>query len=427
MIMGYIRRLWQHFRTDNLFRNSIYLMLATAIQAGLGFFFWLICAHVFTPTQIGIGTALISAMTLISFISLLGFNSTFIRILPNSENRNNEVNTGSILVISAAAIISVIYIWIVPYIAPSLSIVHANFWYAAGFVVMVALASINSLTDSIFIAYRAAEYTLITDAFFTNGSKLFLPLLFVALGAYGVFAAAGLAASIGMVASICYLIFKFGYKPQWKIDTKTLKSVFSYSFTNYIANLVNIIPTLILPIVVLDHLGAPAAADYFLAFTVINLIYAVANAVSQSLFAEGSYGEGKLLPLLKHAVIIMGAIMIPGAAILGGLGPFILGFFGKSYSEGGAGIIVILALASPIVGAYSIGGTILRIRHQMRAAIAVNIVYTVAITGLTILWISKGLPWVAIAWTVGNLAAALLAFLFVFLYRQHATPAQALE
>jgi O-antigen/teichoic acid export membrane protein len=422
MIMDRLRRLWQHFLSDNLFRNSIYLMSSTGISAGLGFFFWLIVTHIFTPDQVGVGTALVSAMTLISFVSLLGFNSTFVRILPNSENRNDDINTGSILVISAAAIIALIYTWLVPYIAPSLNIINANFWYTAGFVVMVALAAINSLTDSIFIAFRSAQYALITDAFFTSGSKLLLPLFFIGLGAYGVFASAGLAASIGMIASIFYLVYKFGYKPQWKISKTTLKKTFSYSSANYIANLVNMTPTLILPIIVLDHLGAAAAANYYLAFTVINLLNAVSVAVSQSLFAEGSYGEGKLRELLKHAAIILGSIMIPAAVILGGFGWFILGFFGKSYSMGGAQIITILAIASPLVAAYNIGSTILRIRHQIYSLVIVNVAYAIAVCGLVILWIDKGLTWVAFAWTAGNLLAALLAFVCIFLRRGKPTP-----
>lgn len=422
MITKSLRRLFSHFRTDNLFRNSIYLMATTGVMAAFGFFFWLICTHIFTPDQIGVGTALISAMTLISFISLLGFNSTFVRVLPNSQNRNNEINTGSILVIGAAAIIAIGYSWLVPYIAPSLSVIHANFWYTTGFVIMVALASINSLTDSIFIAYRAAQYTLITDGLFTAGSKLLLPLFFIGLGAYGVFAAAGLAASIGMVASILFLVFKFGYKPEWKIDKAALKGIFSYSFANYIANLLNITPTLILPIIVLDHLGASSAANYYLGFTVANLLYSVGNSVAQSLFAEGSYGEGKLRHLLKHAAIILGTIMIPAAVILGGIGPFILGFFGKSYSMGGAHIIIVLALASPLVAAYNIGSTLLKIRQQIYSLVAVNAIYAIAVSGLAIFWINKGITWVAIAWTAGNFAAALLAFLCIFLYRGLATP-----
>jgi len=391
----------------------------------LGFFFWLICAHLFTPDQIGVGTVLISAMTLISFISLLGFNSTFVRVLPNSQDRNNEINTGSILVISAAVIIAAAYTWIAPSVTPQLAIIHMNFWYAAGFVVMVGLASINSLTDSIFIAYRSAQYNLLTDGVVMGGAKLLMPFVFVGLAAYGVFAAAGFAASLGMVASILFLVFKFGYKPRLNINWQTLKNVFRYSFANYIANLVNVVPSLILPIIVLDRLGAPAAAYYYLAFMVINLLYAISISVSQSLFAEGSYSEDKLRILLKRAVIILLAIMVPAALILAVFGPLILGFFGKSYSEGGSSVIVILAIASPAIAAFNVGSVLLRIRHQIYSLVSINIVYAIVVSGLAILWADKGLAWIAIAWTVGNLTAAALSFLCIFLYRQNPTPVQA--
>lgn len=413
MIMRSFQRLWEHFLNDDLFRNSIYLMATTLVMSALGFFFWLICAHIFTPGQIGVGTALISAMTLISFMSLLGFNSTFVRILPNSQDRDKEINTGSTLVISTAAILAIVYVWLVPFIAPKLGIIHENFWYAAGFVIAVSLSSINSLTDSIFIAYRSAQYNLITDGFITSGVKLFLPLIFIGLGAYGVFAAAGLGVSMGMVASILFLVIKFNYKPQIRIDILTLKKVFNYSFANYIANFLNIVPTLILPIIVIDHLGAPTAAYYYLAFTVIGLLNAIGISISQSLFAEGSRDEFALRSLVKKSAITLVVIMIPAAFIFAIFGPFILGFFGKSYSEGGAGVIVLLALAAPITAAYAFGTVLLRIAHQVYSLVLVNIVYAAIISGLAFLWVDKGLSWVAIAWIVGNLIATILAFFFI--------------
>jgi O-antigen/teichoic acid export membrane protein len=402
---------------DNLFRNSFYLMFNTAIQATLGFFFWLICAHLFTPDQIGIATSLISAMTLISYISLLGFNNTFVRILPTSKEKSNDINTGALLVIILAAVLSVMYLLIVPIIAPKLIIIDRNFWYGAAFVVMVGLSSINLLTDSIFVAFRAAQYCLITDAFITSGFKLVLPLVFVGLGAYGIFAASGLAASIGMVASIIFLVTQFGYKPELRIHKKTIKGVFNYSFYNYIANLLNIAPTLILPLLVLDHLGSAEAGYYYLAFSVANLLYAVAFAVSQSFFAEGSYGETQLKHLLKKALLILGAIMVPAGVILATLGGFVLHFFGKSYSAGGGEVIVILALAAPAVAAYTLGNAALRIRSQIYSIIVVNVIYFLAIGGLALLWVHRGLTWVAIAWVIGNLAAALVAFFAIAYFR----------
>jgi len=397
-------------------------MLTTGMMGLFGFFFWIISTKIFTPEEIGIGTTLISAMSLISLTSLLGFNSTLIRFLPNSKDRDGEINTGAILVMSAAALIATLYTILIPYITPKLTIINETLWYSIGFIVMVTLASINSLTDSIFIAYRSAQYSLITNGIIVSITKLILPMVFAGIGAYGVFASSGLAASIGMIASIIFLIRRFGYKPQFKLNLTILKKVFRYSFTNYIANLLNIAPSLVLPIIIINHLGAPAAGYYYLAFMLINLLYTVSNSVSQSLFAEGSYGVNLLRHLIKRSSFISAVIMVPGALLLAFFGPFVLEFFGKSYSAGGREVIILLAITSPIIAVYTIGSTLLRIRHQMYSLIFTNIVYALTISLLTLYWVDKGLVWVAIAWSMGNFVAALTAFTFIFIYRKSPTP-----
>lgn len=396
---------------DTLFQNSFYLMLNTGVQAALGFIFWIICAHLFSPAEIGVGTSLISAMVLISYASALGFNSTFTRFLPTSKNRDKELNTGLLLVIIAAVIIAFAYVIIIPYTTPALSIIHKNIWYAIGFVVMVALAAINLLTDSIFIAYRAAKFALITDGVIMGITKILLPFIFISLGAYGVFLAAGSAASVAMIASIAFLMFYFSYKPRFDIDLSTLKQYFGYSFSNYIANLFNIAPTLILPLIIINNLGSANAGYYYLALAVVNLLYAVASSMSSSLFAEGSYGEVELGKLTKRASLIVTAIMVPAALILAVLGPLVLRVFGSSYSSGGAGVIVVLAIAAPAVAAYMLGNAILKIKNKIYSIIVVNMIYCGLISGLAILWVDRGLVWVAAAWLVGNLVAGMIAFI----------------
>jgi O-antigen/teichoic acid export membrane protein len=201
-----------------------------------------------------------------------------------------------------------------------------------------------------------------------------------------------------------------------KITLETLKKVFHYSFANYVANLLSIVPTLILPIIVINHLGAAAAGYYYLAFMVINLLYSVSGSVSQSLFAEGSYAEDLLHALTRRSVTILLSIMIPAAFILAVFGPLVLEVFGKSYSAGGAGVIIILAITAPAVAAFNLGSVLLRIRHQMYSLVFINIVYALVICGLALHWIDRGLVWVAIAWAVGNVVAAVLAFLSIFFF-----------
>jgi O-antigen/teichoic acid export membrane protein len=399
---------------DTLFKNSFYLMINTGVQAALGFIFWIICAHLFSPAEIGIGTALISAMGLISYASALGFNNTFTRFLPNSTNRDNEINTGVLLVISAAIIVAFAYVIFIPYTTPALAIIHKNIWYAIGFVVMVALAAINLLTDSIFIAYRGAKFNLFIDGIIMGLTKVFLPFVFIGLGAYGVFVAAGSAASVAMVASILSLIFYFNYKPRLHIDLSVLKNVFHYSFANYIGDLLNIAPTLVLPLIIIDRLGSANAGYYYLALSVANLLNAVGISVATSLFAEGSYGEVALHKLVKRSAIMIAAIMVPAGLVLAFLGPFVLEIFGKSYSQGGAHVIIVLALAAPAVAAYTVGSVILRIKNQLYSIIAVNVVYFLGVSGLAFFWAGYGITWVAGAWLAGNIIAAGMSFLLIY-------------
>ena len=67
-----IKKIINHFAQDSLYRNSIYLMLSTAIMAFFGFFFWIINTRLFSPTQIGLATALISSRRSAGRISYRG-------------------------------------------------------------------------------------------------------------------------------------------------------------------------------------------------------------------------------------------------------------------------------------------------------------------------------------------------------------------
>lgn len=410
----------QQLHSDTLVRNSFYLMLSTGIMAVLGFVFWLISARIFSPEDIGIATTLISAMNLISYIGLLGFNSTLIRTLPTSKNRSTEMNTGLLLSTSAAIFIAGIYILLVPVIAPTLSLVHENPWYALGFILMTAFASVNLLTESIFIAFRAAKYNLFIDGIVMSSIKLALPFGFVGLGAYGLFASSGAAAAVALVLSVFYLIKRFGYRPKLSIDTSTLKGVIKYSFANYLANLLNIAPTLILPLIIINNLGAAAAGYYYLAFMVANLLYTVVYAVSQSLFAEGSYADRALRELMKRSSLVIAGIMIPGAAVIYFGASMLLMVYGSNYAAEAAPLLQVFAIAGPLVAIYTIANVLLRITKQTWAIIIVNIVYMVSIGGLAQLWAGHGLIWIGYAWLVGHILSSITALGFVWLgYRRN--------
>lgn len=47
-----------------LYRDALYLMLNTAVTSALGFFFWMVVARFYSETEVGFGSATISALCL---------------------------------------------------------------------------------------------------------------------------------------------------------------------------------------------------------------------------------------------------------------------------------------------------------------------------------------------------------------------------
>ena len=70
---------------DSLRRNSSLLILSQAINAGAAFLFWIICARLFTTTEVGLAVAIVAFSSLVSTFTNLGLPNTVIRFLPTSK------------------------------------------------------------------------------------------------------------------------------------------------------------------------------------------------------------------------------------------------------------------------------------------------------------------------------------------------------
>jgi len=269
---------------------------------------------------------------------------------------------------------------------------------------------VNLLTDFIFVALRATKFNLLIDGFILGGTKLFLPVVFFRFGAYGIFASFGAATLAAALVSLGFLIGKFEYRPRLRLHWVTLTKVAHYSSANHVANLLNMAPVLLLPLIVLNHLGQGAAGYYFLAFTIANLLYGVVYAVANSLFAEGSYDEQDLERLLWRSIIVIGSVLTPGIIMLFFGASLVLQIFGKSYAAEAVAVLQIFVIASPVVALHVFGTFVLRIKKRVYSLIIVNIIYCVTINGLAYIWVDQGLVWIGYAWLSGNFIAGLASF-----------------
>lgn len=394
---------------NRLFLNSFYLMLATAVMSGLGFFFWLINSRFFTTADIGLATTLISIMSLIAILSVVGFDNSFVRFLSKSKEKNDELNTGLLLSGLAAFFLSLLFIIFVPLISPQLAFIKSNFLVASAFILFCIMASLNTLTDSVFLAYRETRYTLIINTIFSL-VKVALPFAFLNFGALGIFSSAALAQSVGFVLSIALMIKKMGYRPQFVINRRVLTRVWKFCAGNYVIKILNLLPPTLLPLLITNHLGAEQAAYYFMAMMIGNLLYVIPWSTAKSLLAEGSHDEKTFHINTKKSIRIIAYLLVPMLLIFLFGGSNILLIFGKKYSTEGLVFLQLVLVTSLAVSANSIYGSYFQITRNLKVLIFANACYAGVIVGLSYALLPFGLAGIGIAWLMGNSTIGLITY-----------------
>lgn len=391
-------------RNDPLMRNSLFIMLSTATMAGFGFFFWLLVAHLYTPAQVGVASTLVSSMNFIIYFSQLGFNSTFLRMLPAAEGRERDehITAGLLLVGVFAGLAATVFVFSAPHFAPALGLLTDKPLHAVGFIVLTACASLNILSDSVYIAYRSAGYNLAFDGVLGSVVQLALPLAVVGLGTFGIYASQGLGALVAFSASLATLLLRFRFRPVLRIRVRAVLTHLRGAWGNYVGNLLNILPTVIVPIIVLNKLDATAAGFYYLSFTMASLLFTIAIAVSQSMLSESSYAGVQMRSLVARSSAFMLAVMVPASAVFVFAGPLLLRMFGKEYATGAVVALQIFGVTGPFVGAYILASVLLQILGWTRFRIATNALYAVVICGFAQVAGDHGLSWIAVAWLIGN-------------------------
>jgi len=131
---------------------------------------------------------------------------------------------------------------------------------------------------------------------------------------------------------MAFLLIKRTVGFSLSVDAKYMRDSFRFSAGNYFANLFSVAPNQILPIMVLNLLGAEKAAYYYIAFAIAGLIFMIPNSISMSLFVEGSHGKSLKRNVMKSGVAIL-SLLTPAVVFVYFFGGFILHLFGKDYVQ----------------------------------------------------------------------------------------------
>lgn len=393
----------QEFRNfkNPLYRNSIYISLASLTTAVAGFLFWAIAARLYPAEDVGVASAIVSALNLTFQLSMLGMNFAIIRFYP--EYKEKAVSSALLVTGVASVVLSIAYGLLM---LNSESFKEFGWDFLGLFVLFSVIGTFYNVLSTYAIARRQAEHAFLQNLLFA-GRFVFLVFL-TSLGVLGIISSFGL----GLILAVGYAVVMVGI-PTIKIDREFIREAFNFSVGNYLANIANIAPNYLMPTLVLNMLGKEEAAYFYMAFSIGNLILFVPNAINTSFFVEGSHGLKNMRRTLKKAITFSYAYLI--AAIIGvwSFGGYVLRFFGEGY-VGGLPLLRLMAFGGFLVVLVNFALTVLNIQKKVKDIVAINTLKAVLFLGLSYLLVPKmGIMGVGLGW-VGSYLGTLGAMGVVF-------------
>lgn len=398
---------------DSLYKNAIYLMASTFVMAGIGFFFWTICARLYTTEQIGLATTLISLTSLVTNFSLLGFNTAIVRFLPSSKHKSDLINTSFGVITISTVICTVLILYFLPVISPKLAFLHNYQMFELSFIVFMIIASFNAITDSIFIANRKAQYILLVDTIMSL-VKLATPIFLVSLGTYGIFYGFLLSVNVSFALSIIFLGLLFGYKLRPRIHLGQVMKMGKFSFGNYTAGLMGMLTGTITPILITNTLGPSMTAYYFMPSMIINLVLTIQRSMSQSMITEGSYTEQNLRNLFFRSTRATYLLLTPLIIMIMFIGPLLLSVFGKSYNTEGIMFLRLSLIAVLFSIPNTFFGTILLIKKKVGLIFILSFLSMLVGLSTTFLFLPYGLFGLGLAGIFGQIIMLFVYSLVVY-------------
>ena len=394
----------------SFYRNALYMMANSAPASVLGFIFWVVAARVLQTSEVGFGSALLSAVALLAFIGNLGLSSGVIRYLPTSTDKARLLNFSYTLSALATLVVSLVFLGGLSWWSPELLVLRQNPILSAVFVIFTVVACLQSITLQVFVAFRRASFTLIQSTI-TSVVRLVLVIglasMFNLLSIF-VYQGVALTVSFGVGLLVFLPMVLRHYRPVPSLRRQTNRGLLSFSLINLISDGLLSLPAWVVPLMLLNTLGSVANAYFSVTWAVASQLQPIALGVASSIFAEGSFDEGNVDRNLKKGLKLIILLLIPAVVILLLLGDKVLLVFGEEYSVEGIGLLRLLILTTIPASLNILYFGIARVEKRLKVLLLLN-----GVAGLTTVVLSYvllpqlGIIGVGVGWLVAQTSVTL--------------------
>jgi O-antigen/teichoic acid export membrane protein len=333
-----------------MFINAGSLVGTTAVTGAFGFAYWWIAARQYPPQAVGLASAVVSAMTLLGAICLLGLGTLLIGELPRHPGKEASlISAALILVGCVGACGGIIFMLVAPLVSTAFLPFRANVGIILLFAVGVSLTAIINVLDAALIGLLKGTLQFWRNTLFAVVKLAVLVLAsfwLVKVGeiVYGTWVL-GIVLSLVPLAGI--VVFKVGRSgrsllPDWTL----LRKLRSAALEHHALNLILQFPGTTLPVLVTILLSATINAWFYVSWMISGLVFIASYALTTVLFAINA---GQTSELMHKIRITLGLALITSIlcnCLLLFEAPQILALFGHTYAQQAAWCLRILGLGA---------------------------------------------------------------------------------
>lgn len=408
--LKHIEHLVAHLRVP-LYRNGYLLMLNAVATSGLGVAYWMLAARFYSAEVIGLNSALLAALTLLSGIGQLSLNGALVRFVPVAGQKTPAlVGYTYLLCALFAAVLSLLFGLLAGVWSPTLRFLSEQPLFLSLFVGLSVAWCIFALQDSVLTGLRQTHWIVVENVTFAV-LKIVLLLIFATVSPqFGILAS--WAVPVILTLTPLNLLIARHLIPRHMSATAgqeaqvTVAQTARYVAGNYPAWLFYLASTTLLPIMVADQLGTRANAFFYLPWTIATSLYLVALNMMVSLTVEAAADQTRLTLYCYRALVQSLRLVVPLVVTLLLGAPYILLVFGLEYARESTGLLQILALAAIPNTLIALYIAYARVLNQWWAVISVQGVVCILALGLSFTLLRFGIIGVGIAWLTAQTVVA---------------------
>jgi O-antigen/teichoic acid export membrane protein len=394
---------------DALYRGSLFLLINTAATSAIGFVFWALAARRYPASAVGVFATVTSGVGLLAAIAALGLSNTTIRRVAGAVNPRELVAVAVAAIATVGTALCLLTVVFLGPLLPAALHLQQHGRMAFLFTALVVCTAVGGTLDACLVGIRASHVVLVKNVL-GSLAKVAALLLLTALRFSGLLIAYGLGLVLATMLSGLALSLQLRGRRVRLSSFRALPRYLSMTSGNYLATVMGIVPTSIVPVEVLVIRGAAETARFAVAFLIAGFLNFIPSTIAQVLFAEASRPGVTLGGQLRKAIRGVYGLVVPAVAVVVAAAPLLLRLFGASYLLA-TGCLRILALSALLTGGTYLVDSLLIARDRTRAYVFMNGANAALVVGCVAVALPRGLTAGAVGWAVAQGLSLLLGLI----------------